>query len=133
MVKFYVESYVTNKECDDQSVDLKDWQFDQWQQLYEKDPTLFEKNRLKLFQQFIEQAPNKQQNRLKGLLFTMEGEKRRSRTIASEQSRYLALMLDQLSDLNTQLTALLHFEKPNLISKQSNAKVLEFKKDKNQQ
>lgn len=72
-------------------------------------------------------APVHLKERLKGMLFTMEGEKRRSGSIPAEQARYYALMMDSLSELNDRLIALFHSNQSKMNRKKVSAKVLEFK------
>ncbi len=123
MTKDYQE--INSKELD--YLKLDQWGFDQWQQLYLKDPALYERCREQLLNQHIDNAPDHQKERLKGILFTMGGEKRRSRSIESEQARYTALMLDSLSELNEQISSLFDLNKTKSNVKNTTAKVLEFK------
>ena len=132
-VKYYVENYVTKEQAIDQKEDLENWTFDQWQKLHEQDSDLFEKTRQQLFTRLVHKAPTQQQQRLKGLLFTLEGEKRRSRSIAAEQARYLALMMDNLADLNEQLSSILERKPTNNPEQSQSATLLTFDNKKNQQ
>ncbi len=105
--------------------DLNLWGFDQWQQLHQKNPDLYEQYRQQLLLELINQAPKQQRARLKGLLFTMDGEKRRSASLYAEQVRYYALMMDSLAELNSKISALLDFKQQ--LSDTNTAQILPFK------
>ncbi len=125
-VKFYVVNYVT-KEINDIPKDLNLWGFDEWQQLYQKDPALYEQYRQQLLLQVIADAPEHQQDRLKGLLFTLDGEKRRSKSVEAEQVRYYGLMMDSLAKLNEQILSLFDHQKEENQRNKETAQILDFK------
>ncbi len=87
-------------------VDLDKFEFDQWKDLFERDPELFERYRKQLLEQQIELAPESARPRLLGLIFQMEAEALRSPTPISYSLRLSAMMMDKFEELREKLELL---------------------------
>lgn len=86
--------------------DLDKLEFDEWKQLFESDPDLFEYYRKQLLEKQVELAPESAKPRLRGLIFQMEAEAVRSRTPLAYCIRLSAMMMDEFDKLRQQLTLL---------------------------
>ncbi len=86
--------------------DLDKYEFDQWKDLFERDPELFERYRKQLLEQQIELAPESARPRLLGLIFQMEAEARRSPTPICYSLRLSAMMMDKFEELRQKLALL---------------------------
>ena len=82
---------------------LEQFTFDQWCALHESDPQRFETCRLKMLNDLIDAAPQDSQPRLRGLMFKMEGEARRSRSQLGYNLRLSSMMMEMLDELREQL------------------------------
>ena len=85
---------------------LEDLSFDQWCELHRKDPQRFESCRLKVLNDMIDAAPAESKARLRGLMFRMEGESRRSKSRLGYNLRLSAMMMELLDDMRTQIQLL---------------------------
>jgi len=70
--------------------------FDEWAELARQDPVGFEQRRLALIEDFLNQFPNSDQRRLRGLQFRIDMERRRARTPLAACIRISAMMWDSL-------------------------------------
>jgi DNA-directed RNA polymerase len=83
--------------------ELNKLEFDDWKNLYNSDPELFEKYRKQLLEQQIALAPESSRPRLLGLMFQMEAEALRSRTPIGLSLRLSAMMMDEFEKLRQYL------------------------------
>jgi len=88
--------------------------FDEWHALNKESPEKFELKRKQACQQFIQNAPLKYQQRLKGLLFQIDMQRRKSANPMDSCIRLSGLMWDSFYDL---------FDKVKILSEQSNRKI----------
>ena len=93
-------------ESSDLPHDLDKFSFDEWKDLFERDPELFERYRKQLLEQQIELAPESARPRLLGLIFQMEAEALRSPTPISYSLRLSAMMMDSFEELRQKLAML---------------------------
>jgi len=70
--------------------------FDEWAALARTDPRAFEARRLALIEDYLGQFPNPEQQRLRGLQFRIDMERRRARTPMAACLRLSAMMWDSL-------------------------------------
>ena len=70
--------------------------FDEWASLAKTDPQAFEARRLALIEDFLQQFPNPEQRRLRGLQFRIDLERRRARTPMAACLRLSSMMWDSL-------------------------------------
>lgn len=82
---------------------LEDLSFDDWCKLHQADPQRFESCRLKVLNDMIDSAPTESRARLRGLMFRMEGESRRSRSRLGFNLRLSAMMMEMLDDMRAQI------------------------------
>ncbi len=113
----------------DLPANLDDFTFDEWCALHEADPERFDAYRLKMLNDLIEAAPEDSKPRLRGLMFRMEGEARRSGSQLGYSLRLSSMMMEMLDELREQLYLLCtadaaELERSALPS--SGAKVLPF-------
>jgi len=84
--------------------------FDEWAALARTDPHAFEARRLALIEDYLGQFPSPEQQRLRGLQFRIDMERRRARTPMAACLRLSSMMWDSLlgsHGLKTALDALL--------------------------
>ncbi|MDH5352862.1 MAG: DUF3135 domain-containing protein [Gammaproteobacteria bacterium] len=115
--------------------DLESWSFDDWKDLYEKDPDEFHRHRVRMLEYQIELAPDSVKQRLKGLMFQMECESARARTPLLYTMRLSAMMMDMFEELRQQLQSLCLSNADQLTLHKKNtpsAKILAFKKSSRQ-
>ncbi len=86
--------------------DLEKFEFDEWRDLFESDPELFERCRKKLLQHQITLAPESARPRLLGLMFQMEAEAIRSPTPISYSLKLSAMMMEKFDELRQKLNLL---------------------------
>ena len=82
---------------------LDDYTFDEWCALHEADPERFDACRLKMLNDLIDSAPEDSKPRLRGLMFRMEGEARRSGSQLGYNLRLSSMMMELLDELREQL------------------------------
>jgi len=70
--------------------------FDEWAALARTDPQAFEARRVALIEDYLGQFPNPEQQRLRGLQFRIDMERRRARTPMAGCLRLSAMMWDSL-------------------------------------
>jgi hypothetical protein len=70
--------------------------FDEWATLARTDPEAFEARRLALIEDYLGQFPSPEQQRLRGLQFRIDMERRRARTPMAACLRLSAMMWDSL-------------------------------------
>lgn len=108
---------------------LDDLSFDDWCEMHRNDPQRFETCRLKILNDMIDSAPPESQPRLRGLMFRMEGEARRSRSRMGYNLRLSAMMMEMLDDMRKQIHLLCAGDIADLekqMSKQRSAEVVPF-------
>ena len=111
---------------------LKDLSFDDWCEMHRNDPQRFENCRLKVLNDMIDSAPPESQPRLRGLMFRMEGEARRSRSRMGYNLRLSAMMMEMLDDMRAQIHLLCAGDISDLekqMSQQRSAEVVPFRAD----
>ncbi|NNE64290.1 MAG: DUF3135 domain-containing protein [Gammaproteobacteria bacterium] len=86
--------------------ELESFDFDDWKDLFETDPDLFERYRKKILESQIAMAPESTRPRLQGLMFQMEAEAVRSPTPISYSLRLSAMMMDKFDELRQKLALL---------------------------
>jgi len=82
---------------------LEDLSFDQWCEIHQSDPRRFDSYRLKILNDLIDSAPEESKLRLRGLLFRMEGESRRSKSQLGYNLRLSSMMMEMLDDMRAQI------------------------------
>ena len=82
---------------------LEDFTFDEWRDLHDSDPQKFETCRLKVLDDLIDSAPEASKPRLRGLMFQMEGESRRSKSQLGYNLRLSSMMMEMLNEMREQL------------------------------
>ena len=83
--------------------ELEKLSFNDWKRLHEKDPEHFDYYRKLMLEHQINQAPEDIQRRLRGLLFQLEGESARSRTVLDYQYRLSEMMIELVEQLRDRL------------------------------
>jgi hypothetical protein len=83
--------------------DLDNYSFDQWCHLHESDPQRFDVCRLKILNDLIDSAPEDSRPRLRGLMFRMEGESRRSGSRLGYSLRLSSMMMEMLDEMREQM------------------------------
>lgn len=82
---------------------LEDLSFDEWCQLHQSDPQRFDACRLKILNDLIDSAPEQSRPRLRGMMFRMEGESRRSKSQLGYNLRLSSMMMEMLDDMRAQI------------------------------
>ncbi len=85
---------------------LDDFTFDEWCALHEADPERFDACRLKMLNDLIDSAAEDSKPRLRGLMFRMEGEARRSGSQLGYNLRLSSMMMEMLDELREHLNLL---------------------------
>ena len=83
--------------------ELENLSFDDWRQLHEKDPEQFNYYRKLMLEHQVNLAPEDMQPRLRGLLFRLEGESARARTLLDYNLRLSEMMMELVERLREQL------------------------------
>ncbi|MCP3688485.1 MAG: DUF3135 domain-containing protein [Gammaproteobacteria bacterium] len=86
--------------------DLEKLSFNDWKELFEKDPERFELFRKRALEYQITLAPEQSKQRLRGLMFQMECEGRKAKTPLSYNMRLNAMMMEAFDDLRLHLQTL---------------------------
>lgn len=89
-----------------QADELERFEFDEWKELFERDPELFDRYRKKLLEHQVTLAPESARPRLQGLIFQMEAEALRSPTPISYSMRLSAMMMESFDELREYLALL---------------------------
>ena len=92
--------------ADDMPANLEEYSFDEWCALHDSDPQRFDAYRLKMLNDLIDAAPEDSKARLRGLMFKMEGEARRSRSQLGYNLRLSSMMMEMLDEMREQLCLL---------------------------
>ena len=80
-----------------------EFNFDEWKKLYEEDPEEFERRRAEVLEETIQQAPEEQQQRLRGVVWAYDQRaKRRKHPLARAQYAQIE-MYNMLYQLNEEL------------------------------
>ncbi len=85
--------------------ELENFTFEQWCQLNKDDPEQFDACRLKLLNNLVDSAPQSCKSRLRGLMFTMEGESQRAKSPEDYNLKLGIMMMNKLTELQSQLTS----------------------------
>ena len=88
-----------------------EFDFDEWSSLAKSDPAAFEEKRLELIEEFLRELPAHDQQRLRGLQFRIDMERRRARTPMAACLKLSAMMWDSLlgsRGLKNALDSLMH-------------------------
>lgn len=86
--------------------DLEQYTFDEWRDLHDTDPQRFDLCRLKMLNDYIDSLPESSHARLRGLIFQMEGELRRSKSRLGHTLRLSSMMMELLDEMRQQLVRL---------------------------
>ena len=108
---------------------LEDLTFDEWCDLHASDPRRFDACRLKLLNDLIDSAPEKSRPRLRGLMFKMEAESRRSKSRLGYNLRLSSMMMEMLDEMREQLNLLCTAdinELDNRLQQPPSAKIIPF-------
>ena len=84
--------------------ELEALNFDEWRRLHDDDPAMFDHYRMQMLNDLIESSPESSKPRLKGLLFQMECESKRSKSPYAYNMRLSAMMMEMLDNLHHKLT-----------------------------
>ena len=79
---------------------------DEWQRLAREDPSEFERRRQAAIESFISQAPAEHRDRLRGLQFRIDLERRRAKTALGAALRLQSMMWERFGQLGDALAAL---------------------------
>jgi hypothetical protein len=82
---------------------LEQLSFDEWCDLHQSDPRRFDCYRLKVLNDLIDSAPDESKPRLRGLLFRMEGESRRSKSRLGYNLCLSSMMMEMLDEMRQQI------------------------------
>jgi hypothetical protein len=82
---------------------LEQLSFDEWCDLHQSDPRRFDSYRLKVLNDLIDSAPAESKPRLRGLLFRMEGESRRSKSRLGYNLCLSSMMMEMLDEMRAQI------------------------------
>lgn len=93
-----------------------DFDFDDWMALHARDPEAFEARRQAWVDQVIDSAPVEYQRRLRGLMFQVDMERRRSSNPMDACLRISSLMWDKFGDLKSHLNAMANPQQSEQIS-----------------
>lgn len=77
--------------------------FDEWADIYKRDPEAFERRRAEWIHQYIESAPPHLQPRLRGVMFRVDAERRLARNPIDACVRLTAMMWDSFTDMQREL------------------------------
>ncbi len=86
--------------------ELENFTFEQWCQLHNDDPEQFDACRFKLLNNLVDSAPASSKPKLRGLMFTMEGESRRAKCSDDYNVKLGVMMMSKLNELQSELTSL---------------------------
>ncbi|HTS52664.1 MAG TPA: DUF3135 domain-containing protein [Burkholderiales bacterium] len=102
-------------------------QFDieEWQRLAREDPGEFERRRQAAIESFISQAPAEHRERLRGLQFRIDLERRRAKTALGAAVRLQSMMWERFGQLREALLALTA-DTPS--DRHTGARILPFRK-----
>ncbi len=90
--------------------DLEKLSFNDWKDLFEKDPERFELFRKRALEHQITLAPEQSKQRLRGLMFQIECEARKAKTPLSYSMRLNAMMMESFDELRQHLQTLCNNE-----------------------
>jgi hypothetical protein len=100
---------------------------DEWQRLAREDPGEFERRRRAEIEALISQAPPEQRERLRGLQFRIDLERRRAKTALAAALRLQSMMWERFGQLREALLALTADTPSNRVG-QTGAQILPFRK-----
>ncbi len=86
--------------------DLEKLSFNDWKDLFEKDPEHFELCRRRALEYQIAMAPESSRQRLRGLMFRMDCEAKTAKTPLSYNLRLYAMMMESFGELRQHLQTL---------------------------
>ncbi len=112
----------------DMPENLDDLTFEQWCELHESDPHRFDACRLKMLNDVIDSAPEASKPRLRGLMFRMEGEARRSKSPLGYSLRLSSMMMEMLEQMRERMFELCESDASKMEDRlqPKSAKVLPF-------
>jgi len=105
---------------------FEDWSFEEWCGLHERDPEAFEACRLRMLNNLIETAPEESRPRLRGLMFRMEGESRRSKSQLGYVLRLSSMMMEMLDEMRAHLSSLVASDAARVENPAQPAEVIRF-------
>lgn len=85
---------------------FEDLSFDDWSDLHETDPELFDEFRKKLLNDLVDSAPERSKARLRGLIFQMEAEAISAKSPMAYNMRLAAMMTGMMGELSLQINRL---------------------------
>lgn len=103
--------------------------FDEWCALHQSDPQRFDACRLKMLNDLIDAASAESRPRLRGLMFKMEGEARRSKSQLGYNLRLASMMMEMLDEMREQLHQLVSADVSELdksMAKPGSADIIPF-------
>jgi Protein of unknown function (DUF3135) len=103
-----------------------EFQLEEWQRLAQENPEEFERRRRDAIETLIAQAPAEHRERLRGLQFQIDLERRRAKTALGATVRLQTLMWERFGKLREALLALAEGARP--AAKRSSARVIPFNK-----
>ncbi len=109
--------------------ELEALDFDEWRRLHEEDPELFDQYRMQMLNDLIDSSPESSKPRLKGLLFQMECESKRSKSPYAYNMRLSAMMMEMLDNLHHKLVDFCNNDEqdPEISKPEVNAAILPFR------
>jgi hypothetical protein len=100
---------------------------DEWQRLAREDPSEFERRRQAAIEALISQAPPEHRERLRGLQFRIDLERRRAKTALAAAVRLQSMMWERFGQMREAVLALTR-EAPSSPVEASGARILPFRK-----
>jgi hypothetical protein len=104
-----------------------EFNLEEWQRLARDDPGEFERRRQAVIEAVIAQAPPELQERLRGLQFRIDLERRRAKTPLGATVRLQSMMWERFAQLREALQALAGGATPPA-ARQASARILPFTK-----
>jgi hypothetical protein len=83
-----------------------DFDFDDWRELYQRDPQAFEARRLAWINELIDSAPQDQQRRLRGLMFQIDAQRQLASNPLDACIRVSSMMWERFADLKEHLNGM---------------------------
>jgi hypothetical protein len=103
-----------------------EFRLEEWERLAREDPEGFERRRKDAIESFIAQAPPEHRERLRGLQFQIDLERRRAKTALAATVRLQTLMWERFGKLREALLALAEGARP--AAARSKARIIPFNK-----
>jgi hypothetical protein len=105
-----------------------EFDLEEWQRLARDNPVEFERRRAAVIEAAIAEAPAEHQQRLRGLQFRIDLERRKAKTPLGAAVRLQSMMWERLLELREALVALSGAEESSNTAPRAAARILQFPK-----